>query len=157
MAHRTEFRRSENAIAAEVEEGGCRKGRQLVSNSSPYHTAEKKTQKRKKGREGKGDILFDFFFPHPSLSTTSSPHATLCVLLLATPLSLSVPTAPASDPSLCPGTDPDLDKELDSSVSSARDWVSRSVIVRDPSEGAEVCDLSCVARCSIASAYEEGR
>ena len=64
------------------------------------------------------DSLFDFFFPAPSLSTTSSLQTTRW-RCRATPRRRRVPTVWPSEPS------------------SSRGWLSCTMIVRDPSEGAE--------------------
>ena len=78
--------------------------------------------------------LLDFFFPHPSLSTTSAPQATRWEVRRWVPRSLSTPIAVLGSPEEGPGPS-----------SSRRGWASRSVIVRDPSVDADVCGLRCVA------------
>lgn len=82
------------------------------------------------------DVLFDFFLPRPSLSTTSSPHTTRC-LLSWPPLSLKEPTTfSPSELSCC---------------SSLYSWVGSLVMVnvREPSAGTDVRLLPLVAVCIL--------
>jgi len=79
--------------------------------------------------------ILEDFFPAPSLSTTSSLQTTRGRLRGA-PRRRNVPEMSASLPEPESGAEP----------SSSRGWLSRSVMVREPSEGAEV-----IGRCRVAT------
>lgn len=95
----------------------------------------KKVSEGYQARSGRKNALFDDFLPHPSLSTTSSVHATRCLVRLFPPVRCSAPTGAGSATSSTLPLPP-----------SSRGAASVTVSVREPSPGAEVLGLRWVAR-----------
>jgi hypothetical protein len=97
--------------------------------NATYWELNVRSMASKKIKQGYSDVLFDFFLPQPSLSTTPSSQATLRRVLLGPPRNLSAPAA-----------------------GSFEGPASSTVIVREPSE--PVAGLASVASWAILRAVE---